>query len=220
MVLLVLMKKFLILPLILLMNSCAGYKFKSSESIFSINEVNRLVIPFFKNSTPIHGLSRHFVDSTFFELSKMRDLEIDSVLRGDPDEAVLIGRITSGSRKKDIISSTARKFIGQGTGYTSSIGDRPSFYVNSQNTYNLNFEVLIIKNPIIESKANELTAKPKIIFQRSFPVRFNFSNSLQTGNDVDGRTVVNYTMNKSLEKLAFKKVSKDIAFQLRRSLGR
>ena len=46
------------------------------------------------------------------------------------------------------------------------------------------------------------------------------SNSLQSGNDIDGRTAVNYTMNKSIEKLAFERVSKEVAFQIRRALGR
>ena len=130
---------------------------------------------------------------------------------------MIYGRLVSNKSKKDIITPEALRFISAETGYADSIGTREGFYLNFQVKYSLALEVLIIKNPLVDGK-NVSGEKPRIIFQKQFPIEFSFLNNLSSGSGVDGPGAVNYVMNRSLEKVAFENQAKLVGKRFRNSL--
>lgn len=202
--------------IILLLQSCAGYKLVGETNLFKVHGVSAVVVDQAKNNSSFSGITRYFANSITTELSSLPGFHIQNKLGKKTGEAVVVAELTSEpnpSRSKEV---EAVKFIDKSTGYGTSIGNRAGFYVNSQIRYRLSLDITIIKNP--KGSQKDLSQKAEIIFKKSYPVTFQMNNSLLPNTGQGSLGLTNFVMNKSIEEKAFELAAQDVAILLRRDL--
>jgi hypothetical protein len=200
--------------IVLLLQSCAGYKRVGLDNIFKKNDIKSVVIHQTENDSSYYNVSHYFSQSIIKELAGLKGMIIKNSLDGNEGESVLSTRLISNYDKSKAVTVEAMKFIDKSTGYESSIGSRKGFYINYQLGYLLELEVVLIKNP--KRSENTSLSDSKVIFKKVFPLSFKLNNVSQAGSGPDGLGAVNFVMNESLKEKAFELASNKLAIEVRR----
>lgn len=207
--------KFFVL-IVLLLQSCAGYKPIGTTNIFNKNQIDSVVIHQTENDSSFFNVSHYFSKSVAKELAHLKGVTFKNSLDGSRNEGILVTRLISDFDRNKSISVEAMKFIDKSTGYESSIGNREGFYINYQLGYLVQLEVILIKNPRRPQVEGDLGLNSEIIFKKVFPVNFKMNNVSNAGGGADGAGAVNFVMNESIKEKAFELASVSVATEIRR----
>ena len=179
-----LVKLILIIFVLQVACGCSGYHVKGKEHLFTSNEITKIKIPLFVNRTIFPNISASFTNELIARLHYFKGLSVSGGEPSSEEEHVLVGIISSSAREKDVLEPLIRRYTGNSSSLRSAIGSRPDFFLTSQYRVNLSLEIIVIKNPLFNGKKRFTDIQdPKIIFQRTIPVRFNVVNNVAA---VDG----------------------------------
>ncbi|MGI4991723.1 hypothetical protein ACRXCV_03800 [Halobacteriovorax sp. GFR7] len=171
--------KFLILISVLLLSSCAGYRFSDSSNPFEAQGVHSVTVFVVKNHTGITGLSQIYTDQIVETLSSFSNLRVRTG-KNYRSDAILLAEITS----KKIAGKEVRE---QGDTLMSDDqknqlgGNRNAFYLSTEGAYDFEVEVSVFKKPNFEEiKFYESFYKldhsqfPRSIFSKKFSINSSY----------------------------------------------
>jgi len=205
-------KKFLLILVLLLLSSCAGYNFKRSSNPLARYGIDSVSIPIFINQSIYPRGGVVFTREIRRVFNQFHDLEIHAG-ESETSDAVLVGIVESSQHSADAIRTTGTKLVSDGE-LKQSIGDRKQFYVPNENTYRLSLRIILIKRPtarerklVISSLAPYLHQHPRVVLNEQLNLTGNFSRTVTTAETSDDGGTVNFTKNnkffeRSLEVLA------------------
>jgi len=202
----------LLLPILLFLSSCTGYKFKTNSNPFYFLGVETVAIPMFVNHSILPNVNGHFAKEFSLHMQRYNGLRVYLGDNKDAD-AILLGIVESDDFRKNVVKAKNHKYT---TGpLHSSIGqNRNQFYIPLTSQVSLRLRVVLIKNPtekllnVVSSKMGKhIKGHPKIIFNRVINLNYTFTRSLYDNLSVDRGGVVNFTKNSyflddSVEKMA------------------
>lgn len=191
---------------------CSGYEIKGKDHLFSSNEISKVKIPLFVNRTIFPNISAPFTNELIARLHHFKSLSVSGGEPSSKEEHVLIGVISSSAREKDVLEPIIRRYTGNSLSLRNAIGSRPDFFLTSQYRVNLSLEIIVIKNPVFNGERKIAEGQgPKIIFQRTVPVRFNVVNNVAAVDGPDSLGVANYTNNLGYFDYEVKRAAKQVA---------
>ncbi len=194
--------RILLIGLLAILTSCAGYHFVESDNPLAQYGIRSISIPMFVNYTVVPGASAPMTREIAKMLSQYPGLKI-YVGENRKADAVLVGTLSSDKRASDFYKTTAEKFT---TGeLKESIGSRKEFYIPSQTSYKMDLNLILIKDPtILDKKLLESDMKkfmnrhPRVVFSETIPLNASFTRSVDANLSPDQGGAVNYTRNKGL----------------------
>lgn len=199
-------------------SSCAGYKLRDRSNPFEQENIKKVAIPIFVNTSSYAGAGPIFTREIVALLSTYSELKISPVSGGNED-AVMVGIIESPRRNSDAFVTTATKFTAGEL--KQSIGNRAQFYLPTASNYQVTLRIFLIKNPskgdrelLTSPIASQLAKHPKVVFNHVFTYTGSFNRETRDTITSDSGGLVNYTKTRryfqqSLEALA-KQASRDL----------
>ena len=181
---------------IFLFSSCAGYEIVQTNNIFKKHGVKRLRVPLFINRTIFPSVSAKFTNALLERLHSYTGLSVDLGEPSKPGDDVLIGIITTGTKKSEVLTPLIRTYTGSSSSLRNALGSRPDFFVTSQYSVQMNLELILIKSPLINGKKQG--ASPTVEFHHSVPISFNVVNNVNGDTGPDSAGVTNYTNNRGI----------------------
>ncbi|WP_157680598.1 hypothetical protein [Bacteriovorax sp. Seq25_V] len=178
------------LVLLFLLTSCAGYKLRSNQNPLAKADVHSIAVPVFINKTTLEKVSSVYTREIISALSKFKNLKITA---GDikNEDALMLGIITP----KEL--SKRGKFIRTSSLMTEdqqdAIGKRNAFEVPTSGGYELNVEIIVLKNPTREEidfftgyynfNASDF---PRTVFHHTFSISGSYSIENPVGDLASG----------------------------------
>lgn len=208
-------KKLLILFSLLLICSCADYRYQKQDNPFAQYGIKSLTVPMFYNHSNFSNVSASFTREVFQMLAGFKGLRIESGKKST--DATLIGIISSrdGVRESRLANNTR--------GIKGIFGDdylegRNDFFVPSSNTLSMSLRVIVMKHPteeeikFLKSGIGEARMiSSKIIFTEVIPVSASFTREIFSGA---GNKVIG-TQNRGAQKKTIKMMAKNAAVSFR-----
>lgn len=211
------MNQFTFLALLILMTSCANYRFLYRKNPLGQYEIDSLSIPMFFNKSPIPNTGPIFTREFSQYLSSFQDLKVYSGINPKSD-AVLLGIIYSAKSIGETITVTDTKLVSTLIA-PGDIGSRTDFFTPTQNRVNLNLKLILIKSPSYKELENidrltsmkgtlppeiykKLLEDPRILFNEDFSLSVNFDREIRSFEIENRPGDTNFTNNQgNLNKL-------------------
>ena len=191
------MKSALLLILSTILTSCAGYKVVNDKNPYKEWGILSISIPMFINRSSIVGVSPHLTESIKRVLEEETSLKVYAGNDGKSD-AVLVGIIDSANQYRELYKTTTSKYISGNL--EDSIGEREPFYIPTQQKYNLNITLVLVRRPrtedmkIIESELlKHLYVGGKFIFNKRIDLSGSYSREIKSTTNPDHGGIVGFT---------------------------
>lgn len=179
--------RFFVLTCLILLSSCAGYRFSESNNPFEAQGVNSITIFVVKNHTGISGLSQVYTDEIVETLSSFSSLRVRTGKNYDSD-AILLAEITSRKKAGKEVTETGDTLMNDEQKNQLG-GNRNAFYLATSGSYQFQIQVTVFKKPnndeiqFYESFYKiDHSQFPRSIFSKTF----NISDSYIIENTVGG----------------------------------
>jgi hypothetical protein len=173
------MSRVLILMLLVIVSSCAGYRYHEKGNPFAQYGIKSMRIPAFYNHSNISNTSYVFTREIYSLLSQFKGLRIQG--GKGPADATLIGIIESADSLNQTVTNQGLR-VAKSVADKSIGNDRGDFYVPAASNIQLSLRVIVIKNPTdseIKLLRSELGKKvpvsSKVIFNEVIPVNATFN---------------------------------------------
>lgn len=190
------------LVLFLLLSSCAGYHFNTSNNPLIGYDIKSVAVPMFINRTNIAGLSPMMTKEIILTLNEYSGLR---VYGGDHQaaDAVLVGVLESEDLKNKTFKTTETVFTDKKL--QESIGSRTPFYIPIETSYKFTMRIFLIKRPTaqeLELLASELgkniVQHPKVVLKEVLDVSSSFSRVVADTTSTSSGGDVNFVKNKGV----------------------
>jgi hypothetical protein len=185
-----------LLILVLFLSSCSGYKFKTHGGPFETLNIKTIAIPMFVNHTVLNDVSGPFTKEFSLLFTKIKGIKVQ--IGKNKADAILLGIIQSNEYSK-----------------------RNKFYLPLTSQMSLQLRVVLLRAhasklaQVMQSEYGKLIKKhPKIIFDKTIPLKYTFTRSLYDNLSVDRGGVVNFTKNKYFQSDGIKKMAQIAAMKL------
>lgn len=208
-------KKLLILFSLVLVCSCADYRYQKQDNPFAQYGIKSLTVPMFYNHSNFSNVSASFTKEVFQMLAGFKGLRIESGKKST--DATLIGIISSSDGLRDSRRGDETRAVKSIFG-DEFIEGRNDFFVPSRNSLYMNLRIIVMKHPteeeikFLKSGIGEARViSSKIIFTEVIPVTASFTREIFSGA---GNKVIG-TQNRGAEKKTIKTMAKNAAVSFR-----
>ena len=199
---------------LLLLNSCAGYRFSQKRNPLKSFGIERLSLPMFINYSLYPRLNTYLTKEMYQLLNSYSDLTVKNGENLESD-AILIGIVESADQTSQAFRVTSRKFT---TGdLEDSIGKRPPFFIPTGVRFDARIRIFIIKNPTLKilsltrSELKDFVGRsPQVVVSETLDLRGSYSQVVASTETVDNAGVVNYTKNKANFERALRRASESL----------
>lgn len=198
---------------LLLLTSCAGYKFQDKSNPFAQYGIKSLYVPMFYNHGNLGNVNSKLTEEIMQTLLEFKDLKLKQDI--NTADAVLLGIVTTKEKRKDTIQTISRKSVEniyeeEAFGIKST---REDFYVPSVNRIRFDLRVIVIKHPtkeeikFLQTELGEKFLSSKVIFNERIRLSEDYAlkELSETSIDVIG------TQNRGVEKQTFDTMAKEAA---------
>ena len=172
------------------------YEIVQTNNLFKKYGVTKLRVPLFINRTIFPAISAKFTNALLERLNSYQGLSVDMSEPSKPGEDVLIGIISTGTKKSEVLTPLIRTYTGSSSSLRAALGQRPDFFVTSQYAVHMTLDLILIQSPLINGKKQG--ASPKVTFHHSIPISFNVVNNVNGDTGPDSSGVTNYTNNRGI----------------------
>jgi hypothetical protein len=186
---------------LLLLSSCAGYKWTERNNPLARHGINSISIPMFLNQSNLNEVAGLFTSQLIEVMSGFDGLRVVPGFDENTD-AVLIGKIKSPEKLSQTLAQQGIR-VANTVASESIGGSRGDFYIPSATGINLSVEYIIIKKPtkdelefFLSKYADQIIADQKVVLKENIPVLDVFTREVYDGEA--GR--VNYTQNRGAMK--------------------
>lgn len=197
--------------LFFILTACAGYTYRDKENPFMQFGVRSLSVPMFFNHSTFTNVEGIFTKEIYNTMLGYKGLTLKS---GKEDaDAVLIGIVTSQTKKKDAVVPNIYSSVKNIYGENVFQGRRDDLYVPTQNTMQMRLRIIVIKQPtqeeivFLSTKLGEKAIGSKIIFNEVIPLTGTQSLKQFTG---DASKVIG-TQNRGVERSVIEGMAKSAA---------
>lgn len=208
------MRYYLLLSL-LLVASCADYRYQKQDNPFSQYGIKTLSIPMFYNQSNFNNISPVFTKEIYKILSGFKGLELRSGKKNA--DATLIGIVGSASSLKDSRSGAnpraAKSILGE-----NFANNRNDFAIPSTNNLAVSLKIIVMKHPTEEEikllssdLGNAQVINSKIIFNDIIPISGSFTREIF---GPEGAEVI-ATQNRGAQKNTIKGMAQSAAVSFR-----
>lgn len=190
---------------LIMLSSCAGYRFQQSANPFAQYGVKSISIPMFYNQSNFPNISAPMTKEIYHVLSKFNDLELRS---GDQEaDAVLIGIVMSPDKvRRSMIGEDFRS----AKNVIDEIGDqRGDFYIPARTRLQSSLRLVLLKNPtpkeieLLKSGLGRFAIGSKIIINETIALTSSFNRELYSGEALSVVDTQNRgAMRNSIEEMA------------------
>ncbi len=199
--------------------SCAGYRVRKRVNPWQQYGIKHVTVPLFVNDTMFPGLNSVVTAKIIEELGGYLYLQVSAGENNQAD-ALLLGILTGPNKMHDALKTTEQQYLNDE--YSASLGERRGIYVPRKQTYVVNLQLILIKNPTTFEKElarsnlrKYLQRSSKIIFNRSLVVNQQVIRKIWTRESSDDGGVVNYTQNEGVLRRSYKSVADNLTKQFR-----
>lgn len=207
-----------IILIIAILTGCSGYKLRSKKNPFSQYGISSLSIPMFHNFSNLPNASAIFTKEIFNSMLDYRELTVRSGFQGT--DAVLVGIIESGAKKKNTIITDSQKEVSNIYGEDFIGEGREDLILPTSNRMRLNLRVVIIKHPtkeeldFLKTSIAKDAMGSKIIFNETIALngRYNLREILGE-NDAETRRNIQVlgTQNRGVQQESLKSLAQKAA---------
>lgn len=202
------MYKFISLFPVIFLLSCAGYRFQESQNPFSQYSIKSLSVPMFYNKSNLGNVTGLFTKKIFHTLTSFNDLDL-LVGENPSADAVLLGIIESGDKKRDSLKTETSRFVSDSFGNEVLNEKRNDFVVPSSNRVSGYLRVIVIKHPtkeeieFLQSDYGSMALSSKVIFNERIALSSVYNLKQHQGEAISVVGTQNQGVyNQSMEQLA------------------
>jgi hypothetical protein len=197
--------------LLLLLSSCAGYKFQERNNPFSDYGVNSISMPVFYNQSNFVNINSHITREVYKVLEGFKGLRIYAGKA--KTDAILIGIVRSARRMSDSMSSDGYRSAKNATDGSLDTEIRDDFLIPTRSILSLNIDLYLIKNPtdkeiqLMNSSMGKFLVNSKVIINENIKISGSFIREVYKTqfSDITG------TQNRGAKKATLKLMAEKIA---------
>ena len=203
--------KYFIIPILLLLNSCAGYNFHYQSNPFLSYGINSISVPAFLNKSLVPNISAIMTEQISGIISKETTIRLYNG-NSSKSDATLVGIISSNTKRNEFFRTDTTTLIDES--FSPELKNRREFYAPSVTSYQVTLNLVLIKNPSAEDMTlinsdfkKYLDNHPRVVFTKSIALTGSFTRVIAPSDSPDDGGAVNSTknrevFNKSVESLA------------------